>query len=235
MRKGMYQMKKRGFTLIELLVVIAIIAILAAILFPVMTSAKEKAKETQCLNNLKQLLTGIRSYCDDNNGSMPFCYPDGYTSHDWAGVAKCTLDSDLVKLYWKPQDGSIFPYVRNTKVFRCPSDKLVFRPVSYSMNASLSSYWQQNMVYGWVRKLEPRTAGRASKVVMLMQEKSNNDSYCVWNDPDHSDDFGSIHVNGSCIGWCDGHVTFLNTKTVLAEREKGIAGKICIFSPNPGT
>ena len=64
-------MKKRGFTLIELLVVIAIIAILAAILFPVFAKAREKARQTACTNNLKQLSLGLMQYTQENNEKMP--------------------------------------------------------------------------------------------------------------------------------------------------------------------
>ena len=62
---------KKGFTLIELLVVIAIIAILAAILFPVFAQAREKARQTSCLSNMKQLGTATQLYMDDYDETFP--------------------------------------------------------------------------------------------------------------------------------------------------------------------
>ncbi|RYG46377.1 prepilin-type N-terminal cleavage/methylation domain-containing protein, partial [bacterium] len=67
---------KRGFTLIELLVVIAIIAVLAAILFPVFAQAKEAAKKTACLSNLKQMGTAFALYLNDSEGVYPSCDND---------------------------------------------------------------------------------------------------------------------------------------------------------------
>jgi|LSQX01.2.fsa_nt_gb prepilin-type N-terminal cleavage/methylation domain-containing protein/prepilin-type processing-associated H-X9-DG protein len=94
-------MTRRGFTLIELLVVIAIIAILAAILFPVFARAREKARQTNCLSNMKQISLGVLMYVQDYEEKFP---PNYYRS---AG------------LYW--WDDMVQPYVNNRQLFVCPS------------------------------------------------------------------------------------------------------------------
>ena len=83
-------MRHRGFTLIELLVVIAIIAILAAILFPVFAKAREKARQTACINNQKQITTATLMYAQDNNEMLPDAGSFWGALNIDRGVLKCT-------------------------------------------------------------------------------------------------------------------------------------------------
>jgi prepilin-type N-terminal cleavage/methylation domain-containing protein/prepilin-type processing-associated H-X9-DG protein len=200
-------MKRRGFTLIELLVVIAIIAILAAILFPVITSAKEKGRQAQCCSNMKQLTLGMLEYVQDNNGITPFCYPAG-TGHeppDFQGVYSCPCyNPDVTK-------GGLFQYVRGTKVYKCPSDGRPGATISYSMNRYLGTIQGLSSTSIDPRKsikLEPATAGRTTKIMLLIQEKSNNDSYCEWND--NADLPSDVHLEGTNLSYADGHVSYAN-------------------------
>ena len=120
---------KKGFTLIELLVVIAIIAILAAILFPVFAQAREKARQTSCLSNLKQIGTGLQLYCDDFDEMYPTRI-EGGAAWDPTGQAQYPrfwLDSETQDWtvagnarWWTWMD-NIYPYVKNSQMFVCAS------------------------------------------------------------------------------------------------------------------
>ncbi len=110
-------MKKftHGFTLIELLVVIAIIAILAAMLMPALSKAREAARATTCVNNLKGVVAGMQFYGNDHNGLFVLRYARNCDNHDnrrlhypWADFLDCGK--------YLPEDSS---------VFRCPSNSKV--------------------------------------------------------------------------------------------------------------
>src|SRR5258706_1742533 len=105
---------RSGFTLIELLVVIAIIAILAAILFPVFATAREKARQASCQSNLKQLGLATMMYATDYDGTFPiaqYAIPVGvqYWFRQGSGGE---YDKTL---------GLLYPYMKNHQVQRCPS------------------------------------------------------------------------------------------------------------------
>ena len=105
---------KQGFTLIELLVVIAIIAILAAILFPVFAQAREKARATACLSNMKQIGTSVQMYVTDYDEHLYVRY-----SSTGANRAGATLVGSSNPLKWW---NLLMPYIKNNNVFTCPSD-----------------------------------------------------------------------------------------------------------------
>ena len=120
--------RHRAFTLIELLVVIAIIAILAALLLPALSKAKEKSRTIQCTSNMKQLQICWHMYCDDNSDYLP---PNATpaTSTSWIqGWAQTDVLPDNI------QAGVLFQYNKSAAIYVCPSDTLKI-PVTSSSDA----------------------------------------------------------------------------------------------------
>ena len=153
--------QRSGFTLIELLVVIAIIAILAAILFPVFATAREKARQTTCSSNLKQLGLAMLQYAQDYDELLP-CGTQGVTStQDGRGVG------------WA---GQVFPYAKSIALFQCPDDTHLASqpswgqyPISYAENQNV--VFQYNFGGGWpFEQNTPTTKYTAPSVTVLLCE-----------------------------------------------------------------
>lgn len=108
--------KSSGFTLIELLVVIAIIAILTAILFPIFVTVKQKAEQTTCASNLRQIYLANTMYIQDNDGrfmKLTRIVPAGYDVGD--GWSYMRLGRPDIK-------SALLPYIKNDTIYLCPSD-----------------------------------------------------------------------------------------------------------------
>jgi prepilin-type N-terminal cleavage/methylation domain-containing protein/prepilin-type processing-associated H-X9-DG protein len=143
----------RGFTLIELLVVIAIIGILAALLFPVFARARESARKTQCLSNVKNIAMAINMYLTDYDRFMPIGWDDptarafflaygtNVNGKDAAACATCVREANP----YARQEVVLDEYIKNRQVWTCPSAKYTREP-GFIVPVGRDGYWLNNYI-----------------------------------------------------------------------------------------
>lgn len=198
--------RSRGFTLIELLVVIAIISILASILFPVFSRARENARKISCLSNMKQLGLSFMQYTMDYDGKFPGAgqfqrWGDPDNAHWVHGTNGEPLYDLGTGAYRTGQvvdvaGGSLYNYVKSTQVYMCPSNLNREKVDSYSMNCALAG-------------ARDSAISEPSSVILVDDEASNNDGYFyAVNSPNSTDQLTRIHNGGGNLAYCDGHAKF---------------------------
>jgi prepilin-type N-terminal cleavage/methylation domain-containing protein/prepilin-type processing-associated H-X9-DG protein len=203
---------RRGFTLIELLVVIAIIAILAAILFPVFAQARESARMSSCLSNLKQIGTGTLMYIQDYDERYPNTIAWGRM---WTGVwvADPTKPDSLRYL-----PDLVTPYIKNRDVWFCPSIGRTGRPFGFwgsppnnldPADANGTTYlWQHQTAFCSLGNQDYVTVSALSQAAVSQVARAP----IIHDIPYHGDDIGikggTFHRGGINVTYADGHAKY---------------------------
>jgi len=193
-------MKRRAFTLIELLVVIAIIAILAAILFPVFAKAREKARQSSCNSNHKQLATAVLQYMQDYDERLPSRY---YTGVQWKDAC--------------------MPYIKNTQCLQCPStkDNSIGWAQGYLDWAAMATFQSpaETVMIADAGKTNNSSGtpgydwhlNRPSDFGAGLTQPADETSLPVTGDPNYLGRPLAIHNGGCNVAWLDGHVKWMKT------------------------
>jgi len=211
-------MGRRGFTLIELLVVIAIIAILAAILFPVFARAREKARQTSCLSNMKQMGLGVMMYAQDYDEKLPTYQPP------WPAIP-APVGSGCS--WWE----GIYPYVKNYQVYVCPS--FPRQQTSWNYNSHvfpiMPSYGMPGVFHQTTSGYALASMTRAAECIMLGDSchPMGADWRIAW--PRHGNcnivsqsaavqSAATVHNEGSNVAFADGHAKWLSGSNIYSNR-----------------
>jgi general secretion pathway protein G len=210
----------QGFTMLEFIVVIGIIGMIAAIILPVLSRAKENGRQATCLGNLRELGTGMRMYADDYDGRLPDAligwHEGDNPNGNWAGGYEADGFCEIEK-------GQIYPYIKSAGVFLCPSDvgssahqisgpAAVRYPLSYAMNYMLG---YQNL---------DADVAPANRVGLLLHENRwtiGGGGFLSGPDVGFSDLPSDAHFGGTCVLYCDLHGSWKKFDDVMQAVSSG--------------
>ncbi len=207
--------RQGAFTLIELLVVIAIIAILMAILMPALHRAREQGRRAACMSNLKQLSLAWIMYADDNddvlvNGATGYSNSNqawGDHTGERAWVDGISTDWDVALDHIR--NGALWPYLKNEKIYRCPTGKkgeALTYSIMFSMNAVNHTPTQGVRGAHIKRRTEIRNPAPAYRLVFIDEGWMTADAYAVHYDQEQWwDDPPVRHGDGTNVSFADGH------------------------------
>lgn len=203
----------RGFTLVELLLVIALIAVLAALLFPVLSRAKARSRQTACLNNVKQITMGVRVYAEDHADTLPN-----------TGIATFITYREVVKKYV----GLNGPSSPQDRIFACPADTFYYDETtmaysphghheqaaydysSYSFNSlnlltNFSNFHNTGVLPG-VGGLTLGSVKNPTKALLVVESPALLPY--SWHDPGPSQQ-PAFDSAKNIVGFVDGHVSYV--------------------------
>lgn len=206
-----------GFTLIELLVVVAIISILAAILFPVFGRARENARRASCQSNLKQIGLAFLQYAQDSDERLPLATAGPTGAGDGGGWMFYSAFGSF-----DATRGSVYPYLKNAQIFVCASDAAgAVSKNSYALNSCVCVDGNATGVSG-ARAAKSLTALEESSKWMLLGEEGDPLDHAKSTDDGFlsvgaGNDFTARHLEGSNLGFLDGHVKWVRVAEIKAD------------------